>query len=138
MRKVVERFADPAINDQLLRVASDGSAKITAFHGKTIRTMLGNGAGMAREAFLFATFWRHLGGQDDKGERYEVQDSQFDAADWDLVKTRDPVALLRLSPFRGLPLGRSASFVELYRSLSATLATDGCGAALAQLLAMPA
>ena len=134
VRKVVERFADPAINDQLLRVASEGSAKINVFHGKTIRTMLANGADMTREAFLFATFWRFLQGHDDEGKSYEVRESRFSGDDWALLKTGDPLALLRVSPFRGLSLDRSTAFVRPFLSLSEMLRSKDCSATLERIL----
>ncbi|WP_051971866.1 mannitol dehydrogenase family protein [Massilia sp. 9096] len=37
---VLERFANPAVADQLLRVAHDGAAKIPVFHAATLATLL--------------------------------------------------------------------------------------------------
>src|SRR5246127_3853938 len=50
------RFSNPAIRDQLLRVAHDGAAKIMVFHGKTIRELIENGKNLLERRSLLASF----------------------------------------------------------------------------------
>src|ERR1700730_2861888 len=71
-KAVVDRFSNPAIRDQLLRVAHDGAAKIMVFHAQTIRELIENGQDLTREAFLLACFSRYLVGVDDLGKPFDV------------------------------------------------------------------
>src|ERR1700730_13671764 len=71
-KSVVGRFSNPAIRDQLLRVAHDGAAKIMVFHAQTIRELIENGQDLTREAFLLACFSRYLVGVDDLGKPFDV------------------------------------------------------------------
>jgi mannitol-1-phosphate/altronate dehydrogenase len=133
-QQVLERFANPAIRDQLLRVAHDGAAKIMVFHGKTIRELIKNGSDLTREAFLLASFSRYLGGVDDLGNHFEVNEPQFDDKDWSILRSSDPTALLQTVPFRSLELDQSQRFRELYVGLKLKLASDGIGPALGSIL----
>ena len=64
---VLERFANPAVADQLLRITSDGASKIPVFLGDTLRAVLAAGGDHRRLAFLLAAFARYLAGIDDRG-----------------------------------------------------------------------
>ena len=133
-RKVVERFANPAIKDQLLRVAGDGASKIVVFHGKTIAQLIANGADLTREAFLIACFGRYLGGVDDKGIPFEIFEPHITKADWERLRGCDPSAVLDIDAFRGLSLRQSPSFLAAYQRISRQLETQGTASTLAQLL----
>lgn len=80
--QVIERFANPAIKDQLLRVCGDGASKIVVFLGKTIAQLLEDGGDVTRIAFLLACFWRYLQGVDDIGSRFEVFEPHLSERDW--------------------------------------------------------
>jgi mannitol 2-dehydrogenase/sorbose reductase len=131
---VVTRFSNPAIRDQLLRVAHDGAAKIMVFHAKTIRELIGSDKDLTREAFLLACFSRYLLGIDDLAKSFDVVEPQISETDWEMLKTNDPVALLRIAPFRSLELERSAPFKERYLNLWHRLASQGAAATLNQIL----
>jgi mannitol-1-phosphate/altronate dehydrogenase len=133
-QQVLERFSNPAIRDQLLRVAHDGAAKIMVFHAKTIRELVNNGGDLTREAFLLASFTRYLGGVDDLGNHFEVNEPQFNDNDWSKLKSNDPTALLQTVPFHSLELDHCPRFRELYLGLKHKLASDGTGRALASIL----
>jgi mannitol-1-phosphate/altronate dehydrogenase len=132
--KVIERFANPAIKDTLLRVAGDGASKINVFHGKTIGQLIADKADLTREAFLLACFARYLGGVDDKGVSYDIFEPQIAAADWKLVRGGGPLAVLDIAAFRGLGLKRSPAFIEIYQALSKLLAEKGTAATLDGIL----
>jgi mannitol 2-dehydrogenase/sorbose reductase len=132
---VLERFANTAIKDRLVRVAGDGASKIGVFHGKTIRELLSaSGEDLTREAFLLACFSRYLAGKDDNGAAFEVVEPQISGADWALIKAGDPLAVLSISAFRGLGLRESPAFTQAYLDLSQRLAAEGTGAALSRIL----
>jgi mannitol-1-phosphate/altronate dehydrogenase len=133
-QQVLERFANPAIRDQLLRVAHDGAAKIIVFHAKTIRELIKNGSDLTREAFLLASFSRYLGGVDDLGNHFEVNEPQFNDHDWRILNGSDPSALLHTVPFRSLELDQCQRFRELYLGLRIKIASSGIGTALSSIL----
>jgi mannitol 2-dehydrogenase len=132
--KVIERFANPAIKDQLLRVAGDGASKIVVFHGETIEQLIDNGGDLTREAFLIACFRRYLGGIDDQGISFEVFEPHISKAEWERLRGGDPLAVLDIDSFRGLCLRQSPRFLAAYQSLSQRLESQGTAATLAQLL----
>lgn len=129
---VLTRFANPAVNDQLLRIASDGGSKIPVFLGDTILACLSEGADHRRLAVLVAAFVRYLRGVDDKGSRFEPQEPHLTADDRALAAAPDPRAALRISAFKGLGLERSETFVASFVRYSARIAEQGALAALAQ------
>ena len=131
---VVERFANPAIKDQLLRVAGDGASKIPVFHGRTITQLIAGGGDLAREAFLIACFGRYLGGVDDRGVGFEIFEPRIGPQDWRGLRTGDPLAVLGIEAFGGLGLRQSPAFVAAYQRISRQLAAQGTAATLAQLL----
>jgi len=115
--KTLERFGNPAVADQLLRVAHDGAAKIPVFHAKTIDTLVRDKRDMRREALLLACFQEYLGGVDDRGEVFTVDEKKLTAADWELHESGDPMAVLHMSPFSSLHLAGNDVFVEHFRLL---------------------
>jgi mannitol-1-phosphate/altronate dehydrogenase len=132
--QVVGRFSNPAIRDQLLRVAHDGAAKIMVFHGRTIRELIEKGKDLTREALMLACFSRYLLGADDLGKTFEVYEPQVADADWAIVRSNDPVALLRVAPFRSLELEQCAAFRDRYLDLRHRLASEGTTATLKAIL----
>ena len=132
--KVLERFANPAIKDQLLRVAGDGASKIVAFHGKTIAQLIAAGADLTREAFLIACFARYLGGVDDKRVAFEVFEPRIGQEDWRRLRGGDPLAVLDIEAFRGIGFRQSPAFLAAYQKFSIELAAQGTAPTLAQLV----
>ena len=132
--KVIERFANPAIKDHLVRVAGDGASKIVVFHGKTIGQLIGGDGDLVREAFLIACFGRYLGGVDDRGEHFDVFEPHIGDADWARLRGGDPLAVLDIEAFRGLGLRQSPRFVAAYEDIWSRLAAQGVATTLTQLL----
>ncbi|MBV8416464.1 MAG: mannitol dehydrogenase family protein [Verrucomicrobia bacterium] len=131
---VLVRFANPAIRDQLLRVAHDGAAKIVVFHSRTITELISRGGDLTREAFLFASFARYLRGLDDLGKPFPVNEPQFTEADWKLLRSEEPLGLLQTSPFRALALAGVPTFRKLYVRMFQSQAERGVGATLETIL----
>ena len=132
--KVIERFADPAIKDQLLRIAGDGASKIVVFLGKTIGQLIEDGGDVSRIAFLLACYSRYLGGVDDEGNRFEVFEPHLTEQDWLRVRTGEPLAVLDIEAFRSLHLRQSARFADAYFNLSMQLETAGTAKTLERVL----
>ena len=104
---MLTRFANPAINDQLPRITSDGGSKIPVFLGDTIRACLAESADHRRLAFLLAAFARYLaGGIDDRGAAFEPREPHLSDADLALAASDpDPAAVLRIGALAGLGPG---------------------------------
>ncbi len=130
---VLERFANPAVADQLLRITSDGASKIPVFLGDTLRAVLATGADHQRLAFLFAAFAHYLGGVDDRGVTFEPAEPHLSADDRALAADPDPKAALRLSTFKGLELEQSPVFVASFLRYRAMIAERGTHATLATI-----
>jgi mannitol-1-phosphate/altronate dehydrogenase len=127
---VLTRFSNPAVNDQLLRITSDGGSKIPVFLGDTIQACLGGGGDHRRLALLLAAFARYLAGIDDQGARFEPQEPHLTAADRALATDPDPTAPLRLSTFKGLGLEGASTFVASFKHYRAQIADQGTLATL--------
>ena len=138
--KFVPRFANPAIADQLLRVAGDGAAKVPTFHGQTLRMMLAAGGDLRREAFLIACFGRYLAFavnpdlQDDDGAHFEPFEPGLNGADWDKVRSHDPAAVLAIRALEPFQLADQPKFRSLFDHYAAGLATNGAEATLQDML----
>ncbi len=71
---------------------------------------------------------------DDVGQRFEVNEPQFDQEDWKTLRSEDPAGLLRTGPFRSLELESCRPFRELYLELRRKLTFDGSAATLQTIL----
>jgi len=122
---IIERFSNPAIRDQVLRIAHDGASKIPVFHSATLATLVERGRPLEREAFFVACFGRYLRGRDDQGSEFDVQEPHLTSDDWGLIRSGDPLDLLRTGTFRQLALDDTPAFREPYLRYVAALASDG-------------
>ncbi|SNB72191.1 mannitol 2-dehydrogenase/sorbose reductase [Arboricoccus pini] len=124
---VLDRFANPAIADQLERITSDGAAKIPVFLGDTLAAILKQDGDCRRLAFLLAAYVTYLGGQDEKGRPFRADEPHLTAGDRDLIAASDPCQALRIDPFKGLyvtPVLEAA--FRLYRQRLQEGAADRC------------
>jgi mannitol-1-phosphate/altronate dehydrogenase len=131
---VLARFANPAVNDQLLRITSDGASKIPVFLGDTLRACLERDGDHRRLAFLLAAFARYLGGRDDRGAAFEPSEPHLAPADLALAADADPAAALRIANFKGLGVQEAPDFVATFARCRALIAEQGALAALDDLL----
>ncbi len=133
--QVLGRFKNPAIADQLLRIAHDGAAKIPVFHSRTLEMLLANGGDLRREAFFLACFARYLEGRNDQGEAIPVNEPHFGERDWTTLRGADPLALLKTEPFVRLRLDEHAAFSELFKAYRDSIASRSASETLDRLLA---
>ncbi|WP_216363417.1 mannitol dehydrogenase family protein [Subtercola boreus] len=131
---ILDRFANPAVGDQLIRIATDGSAKIPVFHSQTITELINGGKVLEREAFLFACYDRYLAGTDDNGEPLGTTEPSLSRNDRDGLDAADGLGLLRVAAFSTLDLPNSPSFVSSYIHLRASIARDGTTKTLSTML----
>ncbi|HUZ18468.1 MAG TPA: mannitol dehydrogenase family protein [Spirochaetia bacterium] len=73
---LIERFSNPAIADQVLRLAQDGSKKIPNMILEPIGEILDDGRSCPRASFALAAWIRFLEGTDEAGEPIPIDDPQ--------------------------------------------------------------
>jgi mannitol 2-dehydrogenase len=132
---VLERFANPAVNDQLLRIGLDGASKLPVFHSRTLAMLMDDGGPLDREAFLFACFEAYLKGRDDRGETFPVTEPRLSDADWALIRGGDPLGVLKIAPLAGLGLAGHAGFTEAFLRFKGLIAEGSASKALDAVVA---
>ena len=97
---LLERFANPQVRDQILRLAMDGTSRIPKFVLPTLRTHLANGGPTELAALFLATWCQALLGVSDAGNPIEVGfDPLLDEAQAAAQASVDnPAAFLDLEP----------------------------------------
>lgn len=133
----LDRFANPAVGDQLLRIAGDGASKLPTFHTRTISILLDGDHDISREALMVAAFRKYIRGTDDRGHTYDIDEPHLTETDWTLLRSDDPLDALRTSPFASLHLADHSAFVEVYLALVAQIDDVGMAATVTALLASP-
>jgi mannitol 2-dehydrogenase len=138
--KFVPRFVNPAIPDQLLRVAGDGAAKLPTFHAGIVRAQLDKGADLRRVAFLMAAYGRYLAfatddsAVDDKGGRFKPFEPGLSEDDWAKVRG-GPRGVLAIQALAPLDLTGNPAFMALFDRYAGMLAKGETRAAIADVLA---
>jgi mannitol 2-dehydrogenase len=130
-RQTLERFANSAIGDQLLRIAQNGVAKLPIFLSKNLTQLLKWGGGFERVAFCLASFERYLSGQGFNGLTFLVDEPHLIEHDRALLKSNDALAVLKLSPFEALGLFSNEAFVKVFLAARNRLRDEGPIASLA-------
>ncbi|WP_332876451.1 mannitol dehydrogenase family protein [Massilia sp. S19_KUP03_FR1] len=132
---LVERFANPAIRDQLARIGTEGSARIPKFVLPSIREQLDANGPIAMLGFTVACWLRYLEGRADDGAAMPLNDPYADRLrEHALRGGADPAELLSLREFFG-ELPDQPRFVAVVADHLARLYRDGARAALAHVLA---
>ncbi|NKK89186.1 mannitol dehydrogenase family protein [Rhizobium leguminosarum bv. viciae] len=131
-RNIIARFQNPAIGDQLLRIANSGAAKLPIFLSKTLGELLSRGGSFERVALCLASFDQYLKGVDLKGGALAVDEPHLTESDKALLSSDDPHAVLKLSPFETLRLWDNDKFVSVFNRCATQLKAEGAVAALTQ------
>ena len=105
-RSLVNRFANPAINDQVTRICSEGSAKFPKWILPTITELLAREEETTLVCVVLASWIFYLGrGVDEHGRRLTIIDAR--AAELTEIARRgelDPAAMLTVSSIFGVDL----------------------------------
>lgn len=131
---LIERFSNPTIKDQLLRIGTEGSARIPKFVLPSIREQLRQGGPSERLCFTVAAWFRYLAGSDDAGRALAINDPLEQ-----LLRERaqqggrDAGALLGLRQLFG-ELSDTAAFVTSVQTHLTRLYAQGSRAALAHVI----
>ena len=134
-KMLVRRFSNPAIGDQMLRLCSNGAAKMPVYLQDNTVGTLERGAEHRRVAFILAAYAEYIPGRDDKGQTYPLDEPHLSDADKLLAADPDLKAALDMSMFAGWNLAANAAFAEDFAKARAGMRTDGVAATLARVLA---
>ena len=132
---LLSRYRNPAIGDQLLRIASDGASKLPQFLQDTARDVVRAGGDHRRIAYLLACFTEYLRGVDDHGATFPVVEPMVTEADRALAQDPDLRKGLGLGAFKGWGVAENAAFASDYARYRASIREKGAGATLKALLA---
>jgi mannitol 2-dehydrogenase len=86
--QLLERFANPAISDQVERLAKDGAAKIAVYLVPVLARQLATGGSITHLAFALAAWARYLSGHDERGDEIAIDDPVW-------VRVQRPIAHAR-------------------------------------------
>ncbi|MDX7953595.1 mannitol dehydrogenase family protein [Lichenihabitans sp. Uapishka_5] len=131
---LLKRYRNPAIGDQLLRIAGDGASKLPVFVQDTAKALVKAGKDHRRIAFLLAAFTEYLKGVDENGQSFPVVEPNVTDADFALVKDADPAKGIGLSAFKGWGVEASPRFVADYARYRSQIQAEGAKKTLADLL----
>ena len=112
-KTLIERFANPAIKDQLARIGTEGSARIPKFVLPIVVDQLARKGQITMCAFTVAAWFRYLTGVDDKGNNIPIIEP-MEAKVCPLAQQggADPTAMLSLHELFGADLPQSPAFVD--------------------------
>ena len=122
---VLRRFGNPAIRDQVARIAGQSSAKLPVFIQETARAVLHGTHTSVRIAFLLAAFLEYLRGHDDQGIAFPVSEPLLTDADLALARASDPHAFLGMSVFQGWGLEAYPDFVTEVAGVRRAIVSEG-------------
>jgi len=122
---LVDRFANPHIEDQLARICLESSSKIPKFLLPTIREQLQKGGPIRCSALVVAAWCRYAEGVDEHGRKYPVEDKKEAILREKAHASRhDPMAFLSIESIFG-DLISSKKFVEAYETALQDLYQSG-------------
>ncbi len=86
---LLKRFANPAISDQVERLAKDGSSKIAIYMIPALRQQLENGGSIRYISFALAAWGRYLRGYDEDDGSIAISDEYWDASKKPIASGKD-------------------------------------------------
>jgi mannitol 2-dehydrogenase len=132
-KTLIERFANPAIRDQLARIGTEGSARIPKFVLPSIEEQLERGGPIRNLSFTVACWFRYLTGKDDEGHDLPINDPMSkmlcEAA---VAGGKDPQKLLSIHQVFSEKLASVPRFVAEVREALESLYDKGARATLAK------
>ncbi len=132
---LLERFASPAIRDQLGRIGIYGSSGLPKFVLPSIEEQLGRGGPITLLCFTVACWLRYLNGRDEQGREFVMQDPMAPRLRAIAQAAgQDPAPLLALREIFSAELAGSPEFTQQVRAFLSSLYERGARATLAQAL----
>ncbi len=135
---LIERFADPAIRDQLARIARYGSSGLPKFLLPSLEEQLARGGPTLLLSFTIAAWIRYLTGLDERGGELPLTDPLAPRLQ-KLARQGgcDPSPLLALTEIFNAPLASAPPFRREVGALLESLHRQGARATLVEVLARP-
>ncbi len=132
---LIERFANPALRDQLARIGTEGSARIPKFVLPSVLDRLSRGGPMRALTFTVAAWFRYLTGTDERGNPLPINDPMSE----ELVRRAKaggerPQELLAMKKLFGDVLPTAPAFVGYLTEALQALHRQGAREALARCL----
>ena len=118
--KVLSRFMNTEIADQLLRIAGDSCSKVQVFWTNTVIALLEQKRDLSNFAFAIACFLAYLEGKDCNGASFDVVEPKLDPSWKELIASSDlsaPLALNAFDPWRNRDHAELDAQVVKYRQL---------------------
>lgn len=98
---VISRFSNPAMADQTLRIASDGTSKVQVFWTETIRRLIEGKRDLKHMAFGMAVYLEMLKGKAENGETYSPIEPTFNDRVRQLIQSSNDADGLKIPAFDG-------------------------------------
>ena len=135
-KTLIERFANPAICDQLSRIGIYGSSGMPKFVLPSIQEQLHRGGPIELLSFCVACWLRYLNGKDEQGREIVMKDPIAPRLR-ELARAggNDPIPLLALREIFPQDLATTPRFVDQVKATLASFYQRGARATLAQTLA---
>ena len=135
---LLERFANPAIGDQLSRIAIYGSSGLPKFLLPTIMEQQRRGGPTTILCFVVASWLRYLSGRDDAGREFTMKDPMAPRLrELAQAAGKDPSPLLAVREVFSEELGASPEFVRQVREFLVSFYDRGAKETLVQALKHP-
>lgn len=118
--KILSRFANAGLGDQLLRVAGDGCSKVQVFWTENVTAVLRGKMDPSRFAFGIAAYLEMLRAKDEKGNAIPVFEPNLPKGYEALVESSDLAAPLQLpafDPWRAMDHAQLDRDVVMYRRI---------------------
>ncbi|WNG47068.1 mannitol dehydrogenase family protein [Archangium minus] len=131
--KLLERFGNRAVGDQLARLCMDGGSKIPGFLLPTVHAILENGRPYHRIAFFLAAYDRYLKGTDEKGQLHTINEPNARQLLEPVMQSSSPMTLIQLKEVVGSKIPAHQGFVDLYLKLRKQIDEQGVVATLKSL-----
>ena len=133
---LVERFANPAIRDQVTRICSEGSAKVPKWLLPSIVELLAQGRSIHLLSLVVASWIHYLKtGVDERGQALEILDARAEILRQTAATVAaDPRPMLALSFVFGQALPANPRFVQGVEEALRLLSTEGVTATMQHYL----
>jgi mannitol 2-dehydrogenase len=133
--KLIERFSNPAIADQVQRLAEDGSTKLPNGMIQCAREQLARGGSIKFIALALAGWIRYLSGVDEDMNAIEIKDGNA-AKLKEIVKMdpKDPIHVLSIREIFGDDMATAQPFVAEVRKALTSLYEKGTKETLTEYL----
>lgn len=133
---LIERFANPAVSDQISRLCADGVSKFPVYIMPNMIKMIEAGRDLKRLAFLIAAYRHYLKFKtDDSGLTFTIAEPWLNPQDQVLMDSENAIDFLGLSAFSSIDLKTQTSFLEPYLHYARQIEANGLHKTLQTVIA---